>query len=207
MANSLIDSKAFHKIGYGLYVITSNDGERDNGMICNTVTQISSDPLRIGVSINKQNYTHDTVKKSGKMNVNCLTVSAPFSVFEAFGFRSGRDTDKFEGCTPRRSENGLAVLPRYINAYMSLEVTDYIDLGSHGFFICSVSEAVTVGDGESMTYAYYHAKVKPKPAVKSDVKGYVCTICGYVHPEAELPADFECPICKHPASDFVPIEG
>lgn len=206
MSNSAIDNKALYKIGYGLYVITSNDGERDNGMICNTVTQLSSEPLRIGVSINKQNYTHDTVRKSGKMNVNCLTEAAPFAVFEAFGFRSGRDTDKFEGCSPIRSANGLAVLPKYINAYMSLEVVDYVDLGSHGLFICSVSEAQTVAEGESMTYAYYHARVKPKPKV-ADVKGYVCTICGYVHPGSELPEDFECPICKHPRSDFVPIEG
>lgn len=206
MANTSIDNKALYKIGYGLYVVTSNDGERDNGMICNSVVQLSSEPLRIGVSINKQNYTHDTVKASGKINVNCLTEAAPFSVFEAFGFRSGRDTDKFEGCSPKRSENGLVVLPKYINSYMSLEVVDYVDLGSHGLFICSVTEAVVLNDRESMTYAYYHAKVKPKP-VASDVKGYVCTICGYVHPGSELPEDFECPICKHPRSDFVPIEG
>ncbi len=206
MATTSIDNKALYKIGYGLYVITSNDGKRDNGMICNTVVQLSGEPLRIGVSINKQNYTHDTVRTSGKMNVNCLTEAAPFSVFEAFGFRSGRDTDKFEGCSPAHSENGLVVLPRYINSYMSLEVADYVDLGSHGLFICSVTEAKVVGDGESMTYAYYHVRVKPKPKT-SDVKGYVCTICGYVHPGAELPEDFECPICKHPRSDFVPIEG
>ena len=206
MTNNTIDTKALHKIGYGLYVITSNDGERDNGMICNTVVQLSSDPLRIGVSINKSNYSHDTIKKTGLMNVNCLDESAPFSVFEAFGFKSGRDTDKFKDCTPERSENGLVVLPRYINAYMSVEVVDYVDLGSHGLFICELTESKVVDGKDSMTYAYDHAQVKPRPKT-SEIKGYVCTICGYVHPESELPEDFECPLCKHPASDFVPIEG
>ena len=144
MANNTIDTKALHKIGYGLYVITSNDGERDNGMICNTVVQLSSDPLRIGVSINKSNYSHEIIKKTGRMNVNCLNESAPFSVFEAFGFKSGRDTDKFKDCTPKRSANGLAVLPHYINAYMSLEVVEYVDLGSHGLFICDLTDSVVI---------------------------------------------------------------
>ena len=135
------------------------------------------------------------------MNVNCLSTDAPFKVFEAFGFVSGRDVDKFKDCSPRRSENGLAVLPRYINSFMSLEVEEYIDLGTHGMFICSVTEAEVISTLETMTYTYYHKHVKPKPEVQKK-KGYICTICGYIHDEAELPDDFVCPICKHGAEDF-----
>ena len=205
MNSKNIDTSALNKIGYGLYVVTSNDGVRDNGCIVNTVMQLTSNPTRIAVTINKENYSHQTIKQSGIMNVNCLTETAPFKVFEVFGFKSGRDTDKFEDCSPNRSQNGLAVLPKYINAYMSLKVEDYVDLGTHGMFICSLEESVVISaQTQSMTYAYYHKNVKPKPQVK-DVKGYVCTICGYIHEEAELPADFVCPLCKHGAEDFVEI--
>lgn len=200
-----VDKSALNKIGYGLYVVTSNDGKRDNGLIVNTVMQLTSNPTRIAVTINKENYSHDTIKNTKIMNVNCLTTDAPFAVFEAFGFKSGRDTDKFADCSPDRLENRLVLLPKYINAYMSLAVEDYTDLGTHGMFICSVTEAKVISDAESMTYAYYHKQVKPKPEVKN-VKGYLCTICGYIHDEAELPADFVCPLCKHGAEDFEPIE-
>ena len=199
------DSKALFNIGYGLYVVTTNDGARDNGLIVNTVCQVTSTPERIAVTVNKSNYSHDTIKNTGKMNVNCLSTDAPFKVFEAFGFVSGRDVDKFKDCSPRRSENGLVVLPRYINSFMSLEVEQYIDLGTHGMFICSVTEAEVISTLETMTYTYYHKHVKPKPEVQKK-KGYICTVCGYIHDEAELPADFVCPICKHGAEDFEPIQ-
>jgi flavin reductase (DIM6/NTAB) family NADH-FMN oxidoreductase RutF len=148
------------------------------------------------------------IKASGKMNVNCLTTEAPFKVFEAFGFKSGRDTDKFEGCTPKRSENGLVYLPHYINAYFSLAVESYVDLGSHGMFICSVTEAETKSSSESMTYSYYHANVKPKPKkaeASGDKKRYVCTVCGFIH-EGELPEEYECPLCKHGREAFEEIK-
>ena len=198
------DMKALYNIGYGLFVVTSNDGKKDNGLIVNTVMQVTSSPERVAVAISKSNYSHDVIRSSGKMNVNILSVDAPFKVFEHFGFKSGRDVDKFADCSPERSENGLIVLPHYINSYMSLSVEEYVDLGSHGMFICSVSEAAVVSDRESMTYAYYHANVKPKPAAApaEGKKRYVCTVCGYIHDEAELPADFVCPICKHGAEDF-----
>jgi flavin reductase (DIM6/NTAB) family NADH-FMN oxidoreductase RutF len=196
--------KALWNIGYGLYVVTSHDGKKDNGLIVNTVIQVTNTPERIAVTINKQNYSHDIIKETGKMNVNTLTVEAPFKVFQAFGFVSGRDTDKFKDCTPNRSENGLVVLPKYINSYMSLAVEEYIDLGTHGMFICSITEADVVSDLETMTYTYYQKNVKPKPEVKK-VKGYVCKICGYVHEGETLPEDFICPLCKHGASDFEPI--
>ena len=197
------DMSALFNIGYGLYVITSNDGKKDNGLIVNTVTQVTNTPNRLAVTINKENYSHHVIKQTGKMNINCLSTDAPFSVFETFGFQSGRNVDKFKDCTPLRSDNGLVFLPRYINSFMSLVVEQYVDLGTHGMFICSISEARVISDRETMTYSYYHQHVKPKP--KTDgIKGYVCTICGYVH-EGELPEDFVCPLCKHGASDFVEI--
>ena len=199
------DMTALFKIGYGLYVVTCNDGKKDNGLIVNTVSQVTDTPNRIAVTINKANYSHHVIKQTGKMNVNCLTVEAPFKVFEAFGFRSGRNVDKFADCTPLRSDNGLVFLPRYINAFMSLKVEQYVDLDTHGMFICSVTEARTLSDAETMTYAYYHANVKPKPQTEGK-KGYVCKICGYVYEGEELPEDFVCPLCKHGAQDFEPIK-
>lgn len=199
------DLTALYKIGYGLYVVTSNDGKRDNGLIVNTVSQVSDSPNRIAVNINKANYSHHVIKQTGKMNVNCLSVDAPFSVFENFGFQSGRNTDKFAGCEVKRSDNGLVFLPRYINSFISLKVEEYVDLGSHGMFICSVTEARVMSDRETMTYAYYYSNVKPKPNTEGK-KGWVCKICGYVHEGEELPEDFICPLCKHGAADFEPIK-
>ena len=199
------DMTALFKIGYGLYVITSNDGKKDNGLIVNTVTQVTNTPNRIAVTINKENYSHHIIKQTGKMNINCLTVDAPFNVFETFGFKSGRNTNKFEGCEPLRSDNGLVFLPRYINSFMSLNVEQYVDLDTHGMFICSISEARVINDKETMTYNYYYDNVKPKPETDGK-KGYVCKICGYVYEGDTLPEDFICPLCKHGASDFERIK-
>ncbi len=199
------DPSAFFNIGYGLYVITSNDVKKDNGLIVNTVTQVSDNPNRIAVTINKMNYSHHVIKQTGIMNINCLTTDAPFSVFEKFGFQSGRSVDKFADCQPLRSDNGLVFLPRHINSFMSLKVEQYVDLGSHGMFICEVTESRVINNEKSMTYAYYHENVKPKPQTEGK-KGYVCKICGYVH-EGELPDDFICPLCKHGVADFEPIEN
>ena len=172
------DMTALFRIGYGLYVVTSNDGKKDNGLIVNTVTQVTNTPNRVAVTINKDSYSYHTIRQSGKMNVNC---------------------------TPDRSENGLVVLPRYINAYMSLSVEQYVDLSTHGMFICRVEEARVLSDKETMTYTYYQEHVKPKPQTEGK-KGYVCKICGYVYEGDPLPADFICPICKHGAADFEPIK-
>ena len=199
------DMTALFHIGYGLYVVTSNDGKKDNGLIVNTVTQVTNTPNRIAVTINKENYSHHIIKQTGKMNINCLTVDAPFSVFEAFGFRSGRNVDKFADCQPLRSDNGLVFLPRYINSFMSLKVEQYVDLDTHGMFICSITEARVISDRETMTYSYYYENVKPKPQTDGK-KGYVCKICGYVYEGDELPEDFICPLCKHGVSDFEPIQ-
>jgi flavin reductase (DIM6/NTAB) family NADH-FMN oxidoreductase RutF/rubredoxin len=156
------------------------------------------------VSINKGNYSHDVIKETGKMNVNCLSVESPFSVFQNFGFQSGRNAEKFADGVAKRSENGLAVLTQYVNACISLQVEEYVDMGSHGMFLCSVTEEMILGDKETMTYTYYQNNVKPKPQAPKK-KGWVCKICGYVYEGEELRADFICPLCKHPASDFEPL--
>ncbi len=199
------DMTALFRIGYGLYVVTSNDGNKDNGLIVNTVTQVTNTPNRVAVTINKQNYSHDIIRKSGKMNVNCLSVEAPFSVFERFGFASGRNVNKFEGSEVLRSDNGLVFLPRYINAFMSLKVESYLDVDTHGMFICSVTEARVLSDKETMSYTYYLENVKPKPKSEGK-KGYVCVICGYIHEGDYLPDDIICPLCKHGAADFEKIK-
>ena len=198
------DLTALFKIGYGLYVVTSNDGKKDNGLIVNTVTQVTDTPNRVAVTINKQNYSHHVIKQTGIMNVNCLSTAAPFKVFETFGFQSGRTVDKFADCTPLRSDNGLVFLPRYINAFMSLKVEQYVDFGTHGMFICSITEARVISNAETMTYTYYQNNVKPKPQTKGK-KGFVCKICGYIYEGDVLPDDFICPLCKHGAADFEPI--
>ncbi len=199
-----VKNEALFKLSYGLYVITSNDGQKDNGLIVNTVVQVTDTPNRVAVTINKSNYSHDVIKNTGIMNVNCLSTSAPFEVFKTFGFASGKDTNKFSEITPKYSENKLAILPEYINAFMSLKVESYTDLDTHGMFVCTVEEADIISDKPSMTYAYYHENVKPKKT-ESKKKGFVCKICGYVYEGEELPSDFICPLCKHPASDFEPI--
>ena len=199
------DLTALFNIGYGLYVVTSNDGKKDNGLIVNTVTQVTNTPNRVAVTINKENYSHHVIKQTGKMNINCLSTDAPFSVFENFGFKSGRNTDKFENCEPLRSDNGLVFLPRYINSFMSLKVEQYVDLDTHGMFICSVTEARVISNQETMTYTYYLNNVKPKPETEGK-KGYVCKICGYVYEGDTLPEDFICPLCKHGVADFEEIK-
>ena len=199
------DLTALFRIGYGLYVVTSNDGKKDNGLIVNTVTQLTDTPNRVAVNINKANYSHHIIKQTGILNVNCLSVDAPFSVFERFGFQSGRTVDKFEGITPVRSDNGLVILPKYINAAISLKVEQYVDLDTHGMFICSVTEARVMNDKETMTYTYYQNNVKPKPDTEGK-KGFVCKICGYIYEGDVLPDDFICPLCKHGAADFEPIQ-
>ncbi|MBE5818473.1 MAG: MBL fold metallo-hydrolase [Clostridiales bacterium] len=198
------DLTALFNIGYGLYVVTSNDGKKDNGLIVNTVSQVTNTPNRIAVTINKENYSHHIIKQTGKMNVNCLSVDAPFAVFEKFGFHSGRNTDKFEDYQTLRSDNGLVFLPRYINSFMSLKVEQYIDLDTHGMFICSVTESRVLSDKETMTYTYYQSNVKPKPQTEGK-KGFVCKVCGYVYEGDTLPEDIVCPLCKHGAADFEEI--
>ncbi len=198
------DLTALFNIGYGLYVVTSRDGKKDNGLIVNTVTQVTNTPNRIAVCINKDNYSHHVIKQTGIMNINCLSQDAPFSVFQNFGFQSGRAADKFAGQEILRSDNGLAFLPQFINSFMSLKVEQYVDLDTHGMFICTVTEARVISHVETMTYTYYQENVKPKPQTEGK-KGWVCKVCGYIYEGDELPEDFVCPLCKHGPADFEPI--
>ena len=198
------DLNALFNIGYGLYVVTSNDGTRDNGLIVNTVSQVTNTPNRVAVTINKANYSYHIIQQTGILNVNCLDVSAPFSVFQNFGFRSGRTADKFEGIEELRSDNGLRFLPRYVNSFMSLKVESVVDLDTHGMFICSVTEARVMSDRQTMSYTYYQDNVKPKPETEGK-KGFVCKVCGWVYEGDTLPDDIVCPLCKHGATDFEPI--
>ena len=198
------DLNALFNIGYGLYVVTSNDGTKDNGLIVNTVSQVTDTPQRVAVTINKANYSHHVIKQTGKLNVNCLDTTAPFSIFQTYGFQSGRTVDKFAGVEEMRSDNGLRFLPRHINSFMSLKVEEYVDFGTHGMFICSITESRVISANETMTYTYYQNHVKPKPETKGK-KGYVCKICGWVYEGDPLPDDIVCPLCKHGAADFEPI--
>lgn len=198
------DLTALFNIGYGLYVVTSNDGKKDNGLIVNTVTQVTNTPNRIAVCINKENYSHHVIKQTGVMNINCLSQDAPFSLFQNFGFQSGRTADKFAGQEVLRADNGVAFLPQYINSFLSLKVEQYMDLDTHGMFICTVTESRVMSHTETMTYTYYQNHVKPKPQTEGK-KGFVCKVCGYVYEGDELPDDFVCPLCKHGPADFEPI--
>ena len=196
-----IDPSALFKIGYGLYVITSNDGKKDNGFIGNTVAQVSNDPSRIIVGVNKANYSCETINKTGVLNVCTLNEQAPFQIFQHFGFQSGRDVDKFADFEHYdQSSNGLPYLNKYANGYMSLKVFDTVDTGSHLMFFCDITESAVLNDVDTMTYTFYQKNVKPRP--QEEVKGWVCDVCGYVFEGEDLPEDFICPLCKHGASDF-----
>jgi flavorubredoxin/flavin reductase (DIM6/NTAB) family NADH-FMN oxidoreductase RutF len=203
-----IDSNSLFKLSYGLFVLTARQGNKDNGCIINTVQQLTSNsPQLITISVNKQNYTHDMIIESGIFNVSVLSEEAPFKVFERFGFKSGRDTDKFADCNEeKRTSNGVLYVPKYTNAVLSGKVVQSIDCGTHTLFVAELTEAIKLSDVKSMTYEYYFANVKPKPQVNSETKkGFVCKICGYVYEGEELPEDYICPLCKHGAEDFEPI--
>lgn len=207
-AAAAVERGAMFKLTYGLFVLTARDGEKDNGCIINTVTQVTEKPQRITIAVNKNNFTHDMVLKTGRFNVSVLSTDAPFKVFEHFGFQSGRSVNKFENCEQIvRTENGIVYIPKYTNAVISGKVITTIDEGTHTLFVADVTEAKTLSSAPSMTYQYYFENVKPKPAPAPEKKkGFVCTICGYVYEGETLPADFICPLCKHGAEFFEPIK-
>ena len=205
-----LSTDAINKIVYGLYVLVAREGGKDNACIINVVAQLTSKPLQMMVSVNKQNYTHGMIERTGMFNVCCLTEHATMKVFQHFGFQSGRDVNKFENCeVEMRSANGLLYLPKYTNAYISGRVTSTVDLGTHTLFIADITEAVHLSDDPSLTYAYYQQYIKTVPAapkVEGGKKKWVCEVCGYVYEGDEVPDDFICPWCKHPASDFKLVE-
>lgn len=197
-----MNNAAMFQLTYGLFVLTAKDDEKDNGCIINTVQQVTNTPNRISIAVNKNNYTHDMIIKTGEFNVSILSEEVPFDIFKHFGFRSGRDTDKFAGFeTFDRSDNGIAYLNQYANAYLSGKVAETVDLGTHTLFIADVTDGEVLSSVPSVTYAYYHKNIKPQPQ-ETKAKGWRCKICGYIYEGEELPADFICPICKHGAADF-----
>ncbi|MDP4119284.1 MAG: flavin reductase, partial [Bacillota bacterium] len=203
-----VDPSALFKLSYGLFVLSARDGEKDNGCIINTVTQVTDTPKRITIAVNKQNYTHDMIVKTGEFNISVLTESVPFSVFKTFGFQSGKNVDKFSEIDfATRSSNGALYLSKHCNALLSGKVTSVIDCGTHSVFVADVTEAQILSGEPSVTYAYYFAHIKPKPQPSGEVKkGYICKICGYIYEGEPLPADFICPVCKHSAEDFEPLK-
>lgn len=202
-----MDANAMYKLTYGLFVLTAKEGEKDNGCIVNTVSQVASEPNTIAVAVNKSNLTHDMILNTGEFNVSILSESAKFDTFKHWGFQSGRDTDKTTEAEIEfsRSENGLIYLTKETNSYISAKVFSTVDLGSHTLFLAKVTDAKLLSDEESVSYAYYHKNIKPAPQ-KSKKKGFICKICGYIYEGDTLPDDFTCPWCKHPASDFEPTE-
>ncbi|MCM1524444.1 MAG: flavin reductase [Ruminococcus sp.] len=201
-----MDKTAVFKLSYGLYVLTSAENGKDNGCIVNTAAQLASEPLLISVTVNKSNLTHDMIKNTGIFNISVIGRSADFSLFKHFGFSSGRNAEKFgtpesHVFMPAYSDNGLLYVKKGTNAFISCKVKSMTDLGSHTMFIGEMTDGKTLSDDPSMTYADYHANVKPKPT-KTEKKGWICKICGYIYEGEELPDDFICPICKHGASDF-----
>lgn len=206
----MIDNKAIFNISYGLFVLVARQGEKDNACIINVAQQVTSDPLQLMICVNKQNLTHDMILRTLKFNLCPLSEEATMKPFQHFGFQSGHDVNKFAECeTELRTENGLLYLPKFINSVISCVVTKSIDLGTHTLFIARVMETKVLTDSPSITYAYYQQHIKPKPeAPKTEggKKKWVCEVCGYVYEGDELPADYICPWCKHPASDFKPLE-
>lgn len=199
-----MNNKAMYKLSYGLFILTAREGERDNGCIVNTVTQVTAEPNRIAVAVNKSNLTHDMICRTGVFNVSILTNSTKFDTIKHWGFQSGRDADKMEEISISRSENGLVYIAQECNAYISAKVISTIDLGSHTLFLADVTDAELLSDEESVTYSYYQKHIK-NAAPKTASKGFICTVCGYIYEGDVLPADFICPWCNHPASDFEPL--
>lgn len=202
-----MDPKALFNITYGLYVLTAREGEKDNGCIINTVMQVANDPVRIAISVIKQNKTHEMIQKTGVFNLSAITTEADFALFQRFGMQSGRDVDKFAGFDAvARSDNGLLYVTRMTNAFLSGKVVQAVDLGTHTMFIAEVVDGEVLSGGWGCTYTYYQADIKPKP-VQTAKRSWVCTICGYVYEGDEVPDDYLCPRCNHGKEDFELVGG
>lgn len=202
-----MDQKVMYALSYGLFVLSARQGEKDNGCITNTAIQVTAEPNRIAIAVNKANYTHDMVLETGKFTLSVLSEEAKFDLFQRFGFQSGRDVDKLEGFREHigRDQNGVIYVTQGCNAWLSCQVVSTVDLGTHTLFVADVLDGGVLSQAPSATYSYYQSHIKPKPAApagESSKKRWVCIICGYVYEGDELPADFICPLCKHPASDF-----
>ena len=201
----MMDDNAMQKLSYGLLVVTAHEGGKDNGCITNTVSQVTIKPNRITLAVDKSNYTHDMIVRTGKFNVSILSEDASFDTFKHWGFQSGRTIDKAAGIEFSRADNGVIYITSGVNAVLCAKVDNTIDLGTHSLFIASVEEAFCLNETPSATYTYYHEHIKPAPE-KPKKKGWICVICGYIYEGEILPEDYICPLCKHPASDFKPLE-
>ena len=200
-----MDKKAMYNLSYGLFVLTARRGDKDNGCIINTAGQVTSAPNRISITVNKENFTHDMIRDTGKFNISILSETADFSLFRHFGFQSGGTADKFADYSAcERSANGLYYITEGTNAFISAAVEQTVDLGTHTMFIAAVDDMEVLADEPSASYAYYQSSIKPQPEAKASQgkTAWRCTVCGYIYEGEELPADFICPLCKHPASDF-----
>ena len=192
-------------LSYGLFILTAKDGEKDNGCIVNSVGQVTSQPNRISLTVNKANYTHDMILKTKEFNVSVLAENSKFETYKHWGFQSGRNTDKLESISFKRSANGLVYIADETNAFLSAKVVSTLDLGTHTLFIADVTDGEVLSQVPSATYSFYQNNIKPKPASTEKRKGFICTVCGYIYEGETLPDDFICPVCKHPASDFRPL--
>lgn len=200
-----MDNKAMFNLSYGLFILTAKDGEKDNGCIVNTVGQVTSQPNKISLTVNKANYTHDMILKTKEFNVSVLAENSKFETYRHWGFQSGRNTDKLESISFKRSANGLVYIADETNAFLSAKVVSTLDLGTHTLFIADVTDGEVLSKVPSATYSFYQNNIKPKPASTEKRKGFICTVCGYIYEGETLPDDFICPVCKHPASDFRPL--
>lgn len=200
-----MDNKAMFNLSYGLFILTAKDGEKDNGCIVNTVGQVTSQPNRISLTVNKANYTHDMILKTKEFNVSVLAENSKFETYKHWGFQSGRNTDKLESISFKRSANGLVYIADETNAFLSAKVVSTLDLGTHTLFIADVTDGEVLSQVPSATYSFYQNNIKTKPASTEKRKGFICTVCGYIYEGETLPDDFICPVCKHPASDFRPL--
>lgn len=201
-----MDKNAMYNLTYGLFILTAKEGEKDNGCIVNTVSQVTTEPNRIVVAVNKQNYTHGMIERTGVFNVSILTENSAFETYKHWGFQSGADTDKTQAIVYKRSENGVIYIAEETNAFLSAKVVSATDLGTHTLFLADVTDGAVLSEDNSVTYSYYQKNIKTAPAATEKKKGFICTVCGYIYEGDVLPEDFICPWCKHPASDFKPIE-
>ena len=204
-----MNKQTMYKLTYGLFVLTAHEGGKDNGCIINTAGQVTSAPNQISIAVNKSNYTHDMILRTGVFNISIISEDADFELFKQFGFQSGRDTDKFRDFRDTMiAPNGVLYITKGTNAWISASVTQTVDLGTHTLFIAAVTDMNVLSDVPSVTYTYYQDHIKPKPQAAAKPAGkpaWRCKICGYIYEGETLPDDFVCPLCKHPADDFEKI--
>lgn len=205
-----MDSKALFNLTYGLFVVTTADNDKFNGCIVNTAIQVTNEPVRIMVAVNKSNYTNEQIVKTNKFNISIISEAADFELFKRFGFQSGRDVNKFDGFSDYKiAANGIPYITKGTNTVIQAWVEQVIDVGTHSIFVAKVADMEVLDKTPSATYGYYHSNIKPQPQKAENTDGttkWRCTVCGYEYEGEELPEDYICPVCKHPASDFEKVQ-